>query len=213
MEFILLINQILPIVTILGQIIIIVIVVSFATKQKIIIRFLGKRALAFAFVVALSATLGSLFYSEILGYEPCKLCWFQRILMYPQVIILGIALIKKDSGVAIYSTVLSVLGFLFSVYHYLLQIGFVPSINCSAVGYSVSCSQRFVMQFGYITIPMMALTVFALIIGFMALLKFNSYYCPVCHLRYKNAGWAKKCENWCRQNKSCNTEIIKHAIK
>ncbi|OGY68707.1 MAG: hypothetical protein A3B94_01990 [Candidatus Jacksonbacteria bacterium RIFCSPHIGHO2_02_FULL_43_10] len=118
--------------------------------------------------------LGSLFYSEIAGYEPCQLCWWQRILMYPQVILLGVAWLKEDQGIVLYSIALSSLGALIAGYNYLLQIGFVPSIGCSAVGYSINCSQRFVMQFGYITIPMMALTAFLLIISFMIVFKRSS---------------------------------------
>lgn len=133
--------------------------------------FVGKNGIALAFAAALAATLSSLFYSEIAGYEPCKLCWFQRIFMYPQVILLGIALWKKDNREAIYCLVLSVAGAIVAGYHYLMQIGITPSLPCSAVGYSASCSQRFVMQFGYITIPMMSLTIFALIITFLLLVK------------------------------------------
>jgi len=168
MELISTVNQALALLTIAGQIIVAVLIVSFTTKRSAALNFFTKHALAFSLAVALAATLGSLFYSEIAGYEPCKLCWFQRILMYPQVILLGIAWLKKDNGIVLYSIALSSLGALIAGYQYLLQIGFAPSIGCSAVGYSVDCAQRFVMQFGYITIPMMALTAFLLIIGFMA---------------------------------------------
>jgi len=168
MELISTVNQALALLTIAGQIIVAVLIVSFTTKRSAALNFFTKHALAFSLAVALAATLGSLFYSEIAGYEPCKLCWFQRILMYPQVILLGIAWLKKDNGIVLYGIALSSLGALIAGYQYLLQIGFAPSIGCSAVGYSVDCAQRFVMQFGYITIPMMALTAFLLIIGFMA---------------------------------------------
>ena len=168
MELISTVNQALALLTIAGQIIVAVLIVSFTTKRSAALNFFTKHALAFSLAVALAATLGSLFYSEIAGYEPCKLCWFQRILMYPQVILLGIAWLKKDNGIVLYSIALSSLGALIAGYQYLLQIGLAPSIGCSAVGYSVDCAQRFVMQFGYITIPMMALTAFLLIIGFMA---------------------------------------------
>ena len=171
MQFISTVNQALAILTIAGQIILAVLIASLVIKRDQPLNFLAKYALAFSFIVALTATLGSLFYSEIAGYNPCKLCWFQRILMYPQVILLGMAWLKKDYGIILYSLALSVIGALIAGYHYLLQIGLVPSVNCSAVGYSISCSQRFVMQFGYITIPMMSLTAFLLIIIFMAILK------------------------------------------
>ena len=167
MELISTVNQTLALLTIAGQIIIFVIIVSFVTKRSGVLNFFAKHALAFSLAVALIATLGSLFYSEIAGYEPCKLCWFQRILMYPQAIILGVAWLKKDHSIVLYSIILSSLGALIAGYQYLLQIGLAPSIGCSAVGYSVDCAQRFVMQFAYVTIPMMALTAFLLIISFM----------------------------------------------
>lgn len=175
MEFISIVNQTLLFFTVAGQIVIAVLIVSFLTKQKLILNFFAKHAIVFSFTIALVATIGSLFYSEIAGYEPCKLCWFQRILIYPQVILLGMALLKKDNGIAPYSIVLSIFGALIAGYQHLLQIGIAPSIGCSAQGYSVSCSQQFIMGFGYITIPMMALTVFLLIISFMMTLKLNKY--------------------------------------
>ena len=174
MELISTVNQTLALLTITGQIIMVVLIMSFATKRSEALNFFAKHALTFSLAVALIATLGSLFYSEIAGYEPCKLCWFQRILMYPQAIILGIAWLKKDRGIVLHSIALSSLGALIAGYHYLLQIGMAPSIGCSAVGYSINCSQRFVMQFGYVTIPMMSLTAFLLIIGFMVISKRSS---------------------------------------
>ncbi|MEK7658799.1 MAG: disulfide oxidoreductase [Patescibacteria group bacterium] len=174
MEIILIVNQTLSLLTVAGQIIIVVLIASLATKRSEILNFFAKHALSFSLLVALIATLGSLFYSEIAGYDPCKLCWFQRILMYPQVILIGIAWLKKDYGIVLYSIVLSSLGALIAGYHYLLQIGIASSIGCSAVGYSINCAQRFVMQFGYITIPMMAFTAFLLIISFMVVFKKSS---------------------------------------
>ena len=164
-------NLILSSLTVIGQLIIVGLLISFvARNQKFsnsLIQFFGKNALVFAFVVALIATAGSLLYSEIIGFEPCKLCWFQRIFMYPQVVLFGLTLWKRNYGIAFYGIALSTIGAVISAYHYLLQIGVAPSLPCSAVGYSVSCSQRFVLQFGYITIPMMALTAFLLIILFL----------------------------------------------
>jgi disulfide bond formation protein DsbB len=160
-----LVNQILSYLTVIGQIAIVVMLVNllvFKGKSGLS-QVINQKFLLLAFIVALTATLGSLFYSEIAGYEPCKLCWFQRILMYPQVILLGLALWKKDPGMAAYGLVLSVLGALIAGYHYLLQIGAVSALPCSAVGYSAACSQRFTMNFGYVTIPMMALTAFLMI--------------------------------------------------
>ncbi|MBI2099234.1 disulfide bond formation protein B [Candidatus Uhrbacteria bacterium] len=130
------------------------------------LRFLGKNAVLFSFLIALASVAGSLYYSEIVGFAPCKLCWIQRIFIYPQVIILGMALRKEDSGVANYSIALSGIGAIFSAYHQYLQFGGHSLFSCSAN--AVSCSQRLTLEFGYVTIPMMMLTAFLLIILLMA---------------------------------------------
>jgi disulfide bond formation protein DsbB len=166
------ITQILSLLTLAGQALIVFLLLCRVLRAKHpLADFFCEKALLLSFLVALIATAGSLFYSEIAGYEPCKLCWFQRIFMYPQVVILGIALYKKHQGVADYILALSGIGALIAAYHYLLQIGVASGLLCNAVGHSASCSQRFVMTFGYITIPMMALTVFLLIIVLMQCLR------------------------------------------
>ena len=164
----LVVNQIFSFLAIGGQILAIFLFAGliFRNAARDILIFFGKRASMFALIIALLATLGSLFYSEIAGYEPCKLCWFQRVFIYPQVIILGIALLRKDEGAAYYSVVLSAFGMLIAGYHYLLQLGVAPGFLCSALGSSALCTQRFVMNFGYITIPLMTFTAFLLIILF-----------------------------------------------
>lgn len=164
-----LIDQLLPILTIVGQVAVVVMIIGIiwekSTKKKnVITEFFSSNGLLIAFLAALISTLGSLFYSEIMGYEPCKLCWFQRIVMYPQVITLGIAMWKKDSRADLAGYALSIIGVVIATYHYLGQIAVVSDLPCSAIGYSQSCSQRFVLDYGYITIPMMAITGFLLII-------------------------------------------------
>src|SRR3989344_891860 len=164
------INLKLAVLTVLSQIFILCVAVFllfFKKKHIFIIKFLAKYGLLFSFIVALTATLGSLFYSEIAGYIPCTLCWYQRIFMYPQIIILGLALIKKDQKIFNYSLALSAIGLIIALYHYLMQLGVVSGLSCSLVGYSVSCVKQFVMQFGYITIPLMSLTAFSLIVIFL----------------------------------------------
>ena len=91
--------------------------------------------------------------------------------MYPQAIVLGMALWVKDRAVARYAIVLSAIGAVIAGYHYLLQLGIAPALPCAAVGYSAACSQRFVMQFWYITITMMALSAFLLILVSMVAAK------------------------------------------
>ncbi len=159
------ISSLIGFATILAQILALVLLVALLTKSDIsekIKAFAGKRAVAFALLFTFAAMVGSLFYSDIAHYEPCKLCWYQRILMYPQVFMLAFALFWKDRVVLRYTQMLSVFGFVLATYHYLLQLGWVPSVACSTVGYSVDCAKVFVMQYGYITLPLMAATAFLL---------------------------------------------------
>ena len=127
------------------------------------------QAMLWVFIVSLAATMGSLFFSEVAGYEPCKLCWFQRILMYPLFLLSLIALIRKEAVIIPYALAMSIIGGLIALYHYFLQIGTLFNIPvdsfapCSDVGVSVSCSAFSFIRFGYITIPMMAFVAFTLI--------------------------------------------------
>ena len=135
---------------------------SKADWAKDIKTFVAQRYLVIGFLIALGATAGSLFYSEIAGFEPCKLCWLQRIFIYPQSVLFAVALIKNKKDAADYSAPLSAIGGLVAAYHYYIQLGGSPLIPCSAASAS-ACAQRFVMTFGYITIPLMALSAFALL--------------------------------------------------
>ena len=145
----------------------------FKTPWKFLVKKITPRAILLGFIVALTATLGSLYLSEIRGFEPCKLCWFQRVFMYPLPIILGVSLWKKTKDVWQYVLPLSVIGLLIAVYHYYYQVTGSTLIPCSTVGFSVSCSQRFFTYFGYITIPWMSLSAFALITTAMLLVKYQ----------------------------------------
>lgn len=169
------ISYILIYLTLFADIVIVSIILlwflSLLTKRKILIKekifyYVGKNFLLLSFIISVVATLGSLFYSEILGYSPCKLCWYQRILMYPQVLFFGIALFKKDRSILNYVLPLSVIGFFVAGFHYFLQMSKNISFSCEVVGYSAACSEKFLLHLGYITIPMMAFTAFALLILF-----------------------------------------------
>ncbi|MBO1002945.1 disulfide oxidoreductase [Pseudogracilibacillus auburnensis] len=103
----------------------------------------------------LLATFGSLFYSEIMGYLPCDLCWIQRILMYPLVIIYGVALVKKNVEIALPGLILSGIGMLFSAYHYGLQ-KFPPLSDAGGFCTNIPCNLQYVNYFGFITIPFLA---------------------------------------------------------
>jgi disulfide bond formation protein DsbB len=122
-----------------------------------------------AFGAALSAMLGSLYYSEIAGFVPCTLCWYQRILMYPLTLILLVGILKHDEGVFDYVLPLSVLGIGVSIYHYLIQLGVIGHSPACSVG--IPCGLRYVNYLGFVTIPLMALTAFTIITSVMALAK------------------------------------------
>jgi len=119
-----------------------------------------------AFVVATVATLGSLYLSEVANFVPCRLCWYQRIAMYPLPILLGVAWWKRDDGVRRYAVPLAVIGMAISTYHILVER--FPWLEESGVCEVANpCSVRWLERFGFITIPTMALAAFALISGLL----------------------------------------------
>lgn len=112
-----------------------------------------------AWVIALTATLGSLYFSEIRNFIPCDLCWVQRIFMYPLVITLGIAAVKKDVRQAFYTLPVTVIGAGVSLYHYLVQK--VPFLASAGEGCTIiPCNYEYVNYFGFITISFLALIAF-----------------------------------------------------
>ncbi|RHW34129.1 disulfide bond formation protein B [Neobacillus notoginsengisoli] len=118
--------------------------------------------LFFAWAVSIIALFGSLYFSEIRKYEPCELCWYQRILMYPMALLLGIAIVKKDYRIAVYSKWLSVIGMAVSAYHYSLQKLSFMAEAAPACG-RIPCTGQYINWLGFITIPFLALIAFTLI--------------------------------------------------
>lgn len=132
--------------------------------------------LYFAWVVALVATLGSLYFSEIRSFVPCILCWFQRIFMYPLAIILGVAALRGDLGIRVYGLSLAGIGWLIALYQNLEVWGVVQSIKaCTAGPIGTGCDAKWPI-FGsnlsnvsdVITIPLLSLVAFSLIIGLLS---------------------------------------------
>jgi disulfide bond formation protein DsbB len=115
-----------------------------------------------AWAASLTATLGSLFFSEVMKYEPCELCWYQRILMYPLVILLGIAYARKDFKISFYSLIFSGIGLAVSLYHYSLQKISILSESAPSCG-RVPCTGEYINWMGFITIPFLAFAGFAII--------------------------------------------------
>ncbi|MFJ7638862.1 disulfide oxidoreductase [Peribacillus sp. NPDC097206] len=115
-----------------------------------------------AWAASIIAMFGSLYFSEIKQYEPCTLCWYQRIIMYPFTVILGIAIIRKDHWISFYTMILSGIGALISTYHYLIQKVSLFSDHSLACG-RVPCTGQYINWFGFITIPALALVAFIII--------------------------------------------------
>ena len=121
-------------------------------------------------IIASVSTLGSLFFSEIMEFAPCALCWYQRIFMFPLVILLLVGLFPFDKNVIKYALPLALTGWGFALYHYLLYSGFIPeSIQPCSQG--VSCSETYLDLFGFLTIPMLSLMSFSTIIVLLVILK------------------------------------------
>lgn len=125
--------------------------------------------LGLAWLLALVATLGSLYYSEIRHFLPCELCWYQRILMYPLAVVLGIAVWRGDFKVRIYVLPLAAIGGSISFYHYLVEK--VPGFGITACKPPVPCNVEYVNYFGFITIAFMALVAFIAIIVALSLIR------------------------------------------
>jgi disulfide bond formation protein DsbB len=125
--------------------------------------FTVRMALSGGLAVALASTLGSLGYSEVYNMEPCVLCWYQRIAMYPLVLVFGLAIVFADGRAFRYAASLAGVGATLSIIHLIEQ--WTPAdIGACALG--VPCSVRYVEEFGFVTIPFMALA------GFLAILSF-----------------------------------------
>jgi disulfide bond formation protein DsbB len=145
-------------------------------KQNVsrkILDFVGGFALRIGFVASLGALVGSVMYSNIVGFDPCFLCWWERIFLYPLVIIYGVGLYVKEKSVWIYSAFFSVIAVLISGYHSYIRLAGSESSLC--VESAVSCTKQYVSGYGYVNIPTMALSVgiFMLLITFIYKIRYN----------------------------------------
>jgi disulfide bond formation protein DsbB len=121
------------------------------------------------FLVSSIATAGSLFFSEIAHFVPCELCWYQRICMYPLTIITLLAALANDRRMARYLLPLPLVGAGVSVYHLLVENGVVGQSNACLISAPGGCATKWIEEFGYVTIPVLALTGFALCFAFLLL--------------------------------------------
>jgi disulfide bond formation protein DsbB len=136
-----------------------------ASGRSRLLDFLGgqeRHPIAWAWLVAAIATAGSLFFSEVAGFAPCLLCWYQRIAMYPLVLILGVAWVRGDAEVWRYALPLALAGLAVSTYHRTLQE--IPTLELIPCSVGASCSGRYLNGLGFITIPTMAGAAFLLLV-------------------------------------------------
>jgi disulfide bond formation protein DsbB len=116
------------------------------------------------------STLGSLFFSHVMEFAPCVLCWYQRICLFPLVIILATGLFPFDKRVVTYSLPLAIAGWLTAFYHNLLYSKIIPQ-DLQPCSQGVSCTEKYIDLFGFLTIPMLSLISFSAIITLLFFLK------------------------------------------
>ncbi len=121
-------------------------------------------------LIAAISSLGSLFFSEVMEFAPCALCWYQRIFMFPLVIVLLIGLFPLDRNVFKYALPITIVGWAFAFYHFLVYSGFIPE-SLQPCGEGVSCSETYIDLFGFLTIPMLSLLSFTAIIVLLIIFK------------------------------------------
>lgn len=126
-----------------------------------------------AWGVAASSSLGSIFFSHVMGFAPCVLCWYQRICLFPLVIILATGLFPFDGGVVKYALPLAIVGWLTAGYHNLLYSGIIPQ-ELTPCSQGVSCTEKYIDLFGFLTIPMLSLLCFTSLIILLIVVKKRS---------------------------------------
>ena len=136
-----------------------------ARARDAVWEIIGDNGIWLAWIVALTATFGSLYLSEIAHFDPCKLCWYQRIAMYPLAVVLLIAALRRDRDHWHYAVPVALIGAALSIYHYQLErFPHQTSLSCEAES---PCTVVWIWRFHYISIPMMALSGFLLIIALL----------------------------------------------
>ena len=155
-------NLLVGIGTVGMQVVAILLLIIFFTKEKAVEALVVRSSFIVSFVALTAGLVMSLVYSEYFGILPCGLCWLSRVFMYSQVVLFGTALWRREQTVVWYALVLSVLGFILSVYHHYIQMGGTSTNPSPATG-AGDCAKRFLFEFGYITMPLTGASLFALI--------------------------------------------------
>ena len=172
------INKILSLGTIFLQAVILLLIFNLIFLKKHnnkILLFFKDYTFYLGFLAALGAVFLSLFYSEIVGFPACELCWIQRIFLYPQLILFGMELYKKDRSIVDFSIAFAIFGSIVSIYHIFVESGIATGIACAdPTSGEISCAIRYIYEFGYVTMPIMALTLSLFIISILLNYKYMS---------------------------------------
>lgn len=166
-------NFLLALGGVFGIVVTVLVLVDFRTRKRLT-QIVQKFGLLVAFASASGSALMTLVYSEMFGIIPCGLCWLERIALYPQVLLLAVALYFKDALVSRYGIALSSVGLIISLYHHYIQMGGSQFIKCPASG-AGDCAKRFMFEFDFVTFPLLAAILFAfLIVLYLYILKVRS---------------------------------------
>jgi disulfide bond formation protein DsbB len=125
-------------------------------------------------LIASGSSLGSLFFSHVMDFAPCVLCWYQRIAIFPLVLILPMGLFPFDAKAAKFALPLTIAGLLTAVYHNLLYVGLIPK-NVQPCAQGVSCTENYVEFFGFVSIPLLSLLALTAMTGLLIIVKRRSY--------------------------------------
>ncbi len=156
----------------IGAILLSVVFFYDSSRTRYLTTIIKQYGLLIAFLVTSLSAILTLVYSEVFGFIPCGLCWFERIMLYPQVLLLGTALYIKDRTVPYYGIVLSVFGFLISLYHHYIQMGGSEFVRCPTAGSGADCAKRFFFEFNFMTFPLLSAILFAfLIVLYLSILR------------------------------------------
>ena len=159
--------SLLAVLGVVGQVLALVLIVLLLVARDRVRGWFWGYELWAAFIVASIATGGSLFLSDVAGYIPCEMCWFQRICMYPLSLLTLFAAYHRDYRFARYLLPFPVIGAGVSIYHLLIENKVVSTPQACQIG--VGCAVKWINYFGYMTIPTLALTAFVLLTIFLGL--------------------------------------------
>lgn len=163
-------NHFLSLGTLIGGVVVVawtlyLVKIMYQKKGSTFVATLSQYVLQFGFFTTLGGMLLTLYYEYGLQYVPCDLCWYQRVFLYPQVFLFGLAWYKKDKAVLPYTLILSLAGLAVATYHHFLQMGYDLLKPCSSAPFAVDCAKPSFIEFGFVTFPFMAIVLF----GFLSL--------------------------------------------